>query len=121
MYWLEERYTLRAQLSSSDCEVSGGQLSAEEASGALTVSALGGVIYLELEGEAQPLTATLCRDPGGEPRRLCVYGERVSGFAPSLASGGEDPIRRCEARASLDEREAPSEARCCEGPLGERP
>ena len=117
VYGLEESYTLRAHLSSSDCEVSGAQLSAGETSGALTVSALGDVIYLELDGEEEPLTATLCRDPSGEPRRLCLYGERARGFSPSLASGGgEDPISRCEARVTLEERGAPSAARCCEGP-----
>jgi hypothetical protein len=117
VYGLEERYALRAEVSSSDCEVSGARLSAAEASAALTVSALGEFIYLALEGEAEPLTATLCRDPAGEPVRLCLYGERVSGFAPSLASGvGGQQVSRCEARVSLEAREAPSAARCCEGP-----
>ncbi|MBM4290331.1 MAG: hypothetical protein FJ138_01855 [Deltaproteobacteria bacterium] len=122
VYGLEERYALRSALRWSDCELSGAQLSAEGASGALKVSVSGDVVYLELAGEAAPLTATLCRGEGGAPRRLCLYGERVSAFPPSaLSAGGAagsaagSALSRCEARVSLSAQEAPSEERCCAG------
>ena len=116
VYGLEERYTLRATLTWSDCELNGAQLSAEGASGELTVSAIESVVYLELAGAGESLKATLCEEEGA-PRRLCLYGERVSGFSPSELSGAGVPLSRCEARVSLSAQEAPSPASCCEGSL----
>jgi hypothetical protein len=116
VYGLEERYTLSAALVWSDCELSGAQLSAEGVSGDVTVSALASVVYLELPGGGGALTATLCEE-GGEPKRLCLYGERASGFTPSALSGAGEALSRCEARVTLSPQGAPSAARCCEGGL----